>query len=154
MLSFPMYEDFRDNFVDRMERGANDTREPPRRQRGARALRSSPACSPPAGRDSTSASNGQTERVPGELVSGTYFEVLGVGAALGRVITPDDDAARGGGMVAVLSYDYWRTRFGSDPHIVGKTIADQQLPASRSSACRRPASTASTSAMRRAYACR
>ena len=34
---------------------------------------------------------GQTERVSGELVSGTYFPVLGVGAAVGRVITPEDD---------------------------------------------------------------
>ena len=38
--------------------------------------------------------DGQTERVPGELVSGTYFQVLGVGAAIGRVITPDDDKRR------------------------------------------------------------
>ena len=59
--------------------------------------------------------DGQTERVPGELVSGTYFQVLGVGAAIGRVIEPDDDKARGDGFVAVLSYDYWRTRFGADP---------------------------------------
>ena len=66
--------------------------------------------------------DGQTERVPGELVSGTYFQVLGVGAAIGRVITPDDDKERGGSPVAVLSYDYWRTRFGADPQIVGKTI--------------------------------
>jgi predicted permease len=64
---------------------------------------------------------GQTERVPGELVSGTYFQVLGVRAAIGRVITPDDDK-RGDGPVAVLSYDYWRTRFGADPKIVGQTI--------------------------------
>ena len=59
--------------------------------------------------------DGQTERVPGELVSGTYFQVLGVGAAIGRVITSDDDKERGGGPVAVLSYDYWRTRFGVGP---------------------------------------
>jgi predicted permease len=48
--------------------------------------------------------------------------VLGVGAAIGRVITPDDDKARGGESVAVLSYDYWRNRFGGDPQIVVKTI--------------------------------
>src|SRR6185503_3244520 len=58
----------------------------------------------------------------GELVSGTYFRVLGVGAAVGRVIGPDDDNERGGSPVAVLSYDYWRTRFGADPQIVGRTI--------------------------------
>src|SRR5260221_10854640 len=65
--------------------------------------------------------DGQTERVPGELVSGTYFQVLGVGAALGRVITPDDDK-RNDGPVAVLSYDYWRTRFGADPGVLGRTM--------------------------------
>ena len=66
--------------------------------------------------------DGQTERVPGELVSGTYFQVLGVGAAIGRVITADDDKERGASPVAVLSYDYWRNRFGADPQIVGKSI--------------------------------
>jgi predicted permease len=65
--------------------------------------------------------DGQTERVPGELVSGTYFQVLGVGAAAGRVIVPDDDK-RNDGPVAVLSHNYWRTRFGADPHVVGRTI--------------------------------
>src|SRR5207249_7048512 len=52
--------------------------------------------------------DGQVERIGGELVSGTFFQVLGVGAALGRVIVPDDDKARGDGFVAVLSYDYSR----------------------------------------------
>jgi ABC-type antimicrobial peptide transport system permease subunit len=66
--------------------------------------------------------SGQTERVPGEIVSGTFFQMLGVGAAIGRVITPEDDRVRGGSPVAVLSYDYWRNRFGGDPHIVGQTM--------------------------------
>src|SRR5207249_3344152 len=74
--------------------------------------------------------NGQTERVPAELVSGTYFEVLGVRAALGRLITPDDDKTKGGSdsMVAVLSYDYWRNRFGADPAIVGQRITINNYP--------------------------
>jgi predicted permease len=55
-------------------------------------------------------------------VSGTFFQVLGVGAALGRVIVPDDDKTRGDGFVAVLSHDYWRNRFGSDPSIVGRRL--------------------------------
>ncbi|MFI5178441.1 MAG: ABC transporter permease [Vicinamibacterales bacterium] len=59
--------------------------------------------------------------MPGEIVSGTYFQVLGVGAAIGRVITPEDDK-RGDGPVVVLSYDYWRTRFGADPKVIGQTI--------------------------------
>ena len=66
--------------------------------------------------------DGQSERVPAELVSGTYFQVLGIGAAIGRVITPDDDRERHAAPVAVLSYDYWRNRFGSDPNVLGKTI--------------------------------
>ncbi len=66
--------------------------------------------------------NGRTERVAGELVSGTYFAELGVGAALGRTFTPDDDRVPGGHPVAMLSYAYWRTRFASDPSIIGKNI--------------------------------
>jgi len=65
----------------------------------------------------------QTERVAGELVSGTYFPVLGVGAALGRTITPDDDRVPGGHPLAMLSYAYWKSRFASDRGIVGKTVA-------------------------------
>jgi predicted permease len=72
--------------------------------------------------------NGQTERVPGELVSGTYFQVLGVGAAVGRVIVPDDDKARGDGYVAVLSYDYWRNRFAADPSVVGRRVTINNYP--------------------------
>src|SRR5690242_11603363 len=49
---------------------------------------------------------GQTERVSGELVSGSYFPVLGVSAARGRVITPDDDRVPGGHPLVVLSYSY------------------------------------------------
>src|SRR5436309_1337627 len=48
---------------------------------------------------------GQTERVDRELVSGNYFEVLGVRAVLGRTITPDDDRIPGGHPVVVLSHD-------------------------------------------------
>ena len=65
---------------------------------------------------------GATERVNGELVSGTYFPVLGVGPARGRVITPADDRVTGGHPVAVLSFDYWTGRFNSDPRIVGRKI--------------------------------
>src|SRR5271165_3171141 len=46
-------------------------------------------------------SEGKTERVDGELVSRTYFPVLGVGADLGRVLTPDDDKIPGGHPIAV-----------------------------------------------------
>src|SRR5579864_2837132 len=65
----------------------------------------------------------RTERVPAELVSGTYFPSLGVGAAIGRTFTPDDDRTPGGHPVAVLAYDYWKTRFAGDPNVLGKNVA-------------------------------
>ncbi|HET9320091.1 MAG TPA: ABC transporter permease, partial [Bryobacteraceae bacterium] len=66
--------------------------------------------------------SGQTERVAGELISGSYFPVLGVRAALGRTITPDDDRVPGGHPLAMLSYSYWKARFASDRGILGKTV--------------------------------
>jgi predicted permease len=67
--------------------------------------------------------NGQTERVSGELVSGTYFPVLGVGAAVGRTFTAEEDQKIAGAPLAMLSYAYWKSRFAGDPGIVGKTVA-------------------------------
>jgi predicted permease len=127
MLSFPMYEDFRDNFVDRG--GAAPL------PRVSAAVDTPSSNNPPFSgmfaRRPTAMNvgfGGQTERVPGELVSGTFFQVLGVGAAVGRVIAPDDDRVRAGSMVAVLSYDYWRNRFGGDPRIVGQTVTINNYP--------------------------
>jgi len=71
---------------------------------------------------SLSSSGAQPERVQMELVSGTYFDVLGVTPALGRTFTPDDDRNPGGHPIVVLTYDYWKTRFSGDPSIVGKTL--------------------------------
>lgn len=67
--------------------------------------------------------NGNTERVSGELVSGTYFPVLGVGAAVGRTFTADEDRLPNGHPVLMLSYSYWKSRFAGDPSVVGKTMA-------------------------------
>ena len=72
--------------------------------------------------------SGRTERVAGELVSGNYFSVLGVGAALGRTISPEDDQLPGGHPVAVLSHGFWTSRFGSDRSIVGTTITVNGQP--------------------------
>jgi predicted permease len=69
------------------------------------------------------AAGNHTERVNAELVSGSYFPVLGVGAALGRTLTADDDRIPGAHPVAMLSYGFWQTRFASDPAIIGQTIA-------------------------------
>lgn len=65
---------------------------------------------------------GQAEGVRIELVSGTYFPVLGVRPAVGRVLTPDDDRVRNGEPLVVLSHAFWKQRFGEDRGIVGKTL--------------------------------
>jgi predicted permease len=62
-------------------------------------------------------------QISAELVSGQYFSILGVGAALGRTIGPDDDSIPDSAPVAVLSYSFWRSYFDGDPKIVGRTIA-------------------------------
>jgi len=58
----------------------------------------------------------------GLFVSGSYFPLLGVRAALGRLLTPEDDRTPGANYVAVLSHDFWQNQLGSDPAIVGKQI--------------------------------
>ena len=57
---------------------------------------------------------GQTLSGEGMLVSGSYFPVLGVQPALGRLLGPGDDRSIGESPVVVLSHDYWQTRFGAD----------------------------------------
>ena len=63
-----------------------------------------------------------SERVKAELVSGSYFDVLGVTTAIGRPFTPDDDRSRDGHPLVVLSYNYWRDKFGAKPDVIGSTI--------------------------------
>lgn len=65
---------------------------------------------------------GRSERSMGELVSGTYFPVLGVKPALGRLFNTSEDGKRGGVPLAVLGYNYWQTRFAGDPNVIGKSI--------------------------------
>lgn len=60
--------------------------------------------------------------VEGQLVSGTYFPLLGVNPILGRAIGVEDDRVPNGHSVAMLSYGYWERRFGRDARIVGRTI--------------------------------
>ncbi len=73
-------------------------------------------------------SGDRTERVTGELVSGNYFEVLGVGAALGRTFTQDDDRVVNGHPLVVLTYGYWQRRFGGDPSVLNRTIRVNDHP--------------------------
>lgn len=65
---------------------------------------------------------GEATHEDGWLVSGSYFSVLGVNPALGRLFTPDDDRAIGGHPIVVLSYAYWRDRFGADPAVVNQRL--------------------------------
>src|SRR5438876_6233614 len=71
---------------------------------------------------------GQTEQASGELVSGNYYEVLGVRAFAGRLISPEDTRVAGGAPVAVLRYDYWQSRFSADRNIIGQTIRLNNFP--------------------------
>ncbi|HKP11036.1 MAG TPA: ABC transporter permease, partial [Blastocatellia bacterium] len=72
---------------------------------------------------SVSLSDGQqTERIKGEIVSGNYFDVLGVSAAQGRTFTADDDRARLASPVAVISHGCWQRRFGADPAVIGQDV--------------------------------
>jgi len=103
-LSYPMYEDFRDH----------------------NQVFSGVFCR--WGTSFSVSSEGRTERVDGELVSGSYFPVLGVGAALGRVFTPDDDRVPGGHPVAVISYRYWLNRFGGSKDVIGKKLLVDGYP--------------------------
>jgi predicted permease len=62
------------------------------------------------------------ERVEGELVSGNFFEVLGVRPERGRLLAPADDSAGVGDPVVVISHGLWRRRFDANPDVSGKTV--------------------------------
>ncbi|HEV8487470.1 MAG TPA: ABC transporter permease, partial [Blastocatellia bacterium] len=69
--------------------------------------------------------DGQTEGadlVLGAIVTGNYFEDLGVRAELGRVISPEDDRVPGGHPVAVISHGLWQSRFGGRTNIIGEQL--------------------------------
>jgi predicted permease len=64
----------------------------------------------------------QAESKAAEIVTGNYFQLLGLKPAVGRLLTPQDDTAKNANPVAVLSYSYWRTRFGAAHDVVGQTV--------------------------------
>jgi len=68
------------------------------------------------------ASHGQTERGDGEMVSGDYFETLGVQPVVGRVFSRDDEKVPGGHPFVVLSYGYWMRHFGGDPGVLNQPL--------------------------------
>jgi putative ABC transport system permease protein len=97
-FSYPYYQDFRDK---------NDVME------GLLAYRFTPM---------SLSQSGNNERLWGYLVSGNYFDLLGVRAMRGRMFTQEEDREPGANPVAVVSYRSWQSRFGGDPNLVGKTI--------------------------------
>jgi predicted permease len=68
------------------------------------------------------------ERTWGGLVSGNFFEVMGLRPAAGRLLTPQDDVTPGGHPVAVISHAYWQRRFKGDPAIVGRAVTINNTP--------------------------
>ncbi len=72
--------------------------------------------------------NNSSQRVWGYLVSGNYFDVLGVKPMLGRAFLPEEDQTPDSHPVAVISYNCWQRRFGGDPAIVGKTVEVNSRP--------------------------
>ena len=103
-ISYPMYQDFRDK----------------------NQVFSSMFCR--YGMTMSLSSEGHTELVSGELVSGNYFPVLGVGAAIGRVFTASDDLYQDSHPLAVLSYSFWKTRFAGDRGVIGRRVVLNGYP--------------------------
>jgi putative ABC transport system permease protein len=66
--------------------------------------------------------DGKSELLMGEVVTANYFDVLGVTPRLGRSFLPQEDEVEGANPVALLSDSLWRSHFGSDPSVIGKTI--------------------------------
>jgi predicted permease len=73
-------------------------------------------------------SGNQAEQATAQLVSGEYFQVLGVNAVVGRTLTAADNQTPGAHPVAVLSYGFWQRRFAGDVSIVGKSITLKEQP--------------------------
>jgi predicted permease len=73
-------------------------------------------------------SGGEPTLTAAELVSGTYFSVLGVTPALGRLLTIEDDEAPGSSPVVVLSYNFWQHQFGGAHDIVGRKVLVNEHP--------------------------
>jgi predicted permease len=76
----------------------------------------------------TATIDGHADTVSGELVSGNFYQQLGVQPALGRAIQPSDDDAPGSGPVAVISDGLWARLFGRSPSVIGKTIQLNLIP--------------------------
>lgn len=71
---------------------------------------------------------GQSERVQAEVVSGNFFEVLGVQPAAGRLFSSADEQTPGGHPVVVLSHGFWTRRFGANPAVIGQSVSVNNHP--------------------------
>lgn len=98
-FSYPMYKDLRDR---------------------SQVFSGLVACYGPA--DANISLRGRAERASEELVSGNFFQVLGVRPALGRVFSSGDETVPGANPVVVLSYSYWARHFGGDPSVLNRSI--------------------------------
>ena len=72
--------------------------------------------------------DGGLEPVTGRVVTGNYFETLGVRAIAGRTFTREEDRVPGGDPVAVISHSYWQRRFAASPGVVGRTVRLNDVP--------------------------
>ena len=72
--------------------------------------------------------DGSHEGARGRLVTGNYFDTLGVKPLLGRTFTSEDDRAPGSDPVVVISYAYWHDRFSGDPSVIGRTVRLDNYP--------------------------
>ena len=79
---------------------------------------------------------GEHKPAAAEIVSGTYFSVLGVRPALGRLLTIDDDQTPGASPVVVLSYDFWKTQLAGAADVVGRKVLVNQTPDDGRRRCR------------------
>jgi predicted permease len=75
-----------------------------------------------ASRENVSIGGGSLEELRTRLVSGDYFSALGVKPLIGRTFTVEDERGAGSDPYVVISYGYWKKRFGRDPSVVGKTV--------------------------------
>ncbi|MFP5228472.1 MAG: ADOP family duplicated permease [Acidobacteriota bacterium] len=71
--------------------------------------------------------NNRAEDTKAEMVSGNYFDVLGVQAAMGRLFVPGDETAPGANPVAVLNFDYWKSHLAEAP-VAGRTLLVNGTP--------------------------
>jgi predicted permease len=70
----------------------------------------------------------EPRQVQGQMVSASYFDLLGLRPAAGRFFLPDEDTKPGGNNVAVLSYSLWTNKFGANPNVVGQIITLNATP--------------------------